>query len=55
MNQLKAWATKALRAAGKQAADARTWTKHGSTGYLWNATQINNAVAYTMEAQDLDR
>ena len=54
MTQLKAWTTRRLRAARRIAPDARVWTYHGSTRYLWNEGSVKAAVRYVMESQGPD-
>jgi len=51
MDSFKAYATKALRNAGLLAADARAWSRHGSTRYLWTDDHISAAVDYVMNGQ----
>ncbi|MFW6124563.1 MAG: transposase [Pirellulales bacterium] len=51
MVQLKAWSTRRLRAAGLLSPDARLWTKHGSTRYLWNEPSVAGAIRYVTEMQ----
>ena len=56
IRQLKAWATRRLRAAGRVAADRRVWTEGGSGRYLWNDDDVQDAVKYVLDGQgpDLD-
>ncbi len=51
MNSFKAYSTKALRNAGLLAADARAWSRHGSTKYLWTDDHISTAVDYVINGQ----
>ncbi len=51
MDSFKAYATKALRNASLLAADARAWSRHGSTKYLWTDDHIATAVDYVMNGQ----
>lgn len=51
MGQLKSWTTRRLRDAGLWSRDERVWTKHGSTRYLWKASEIEQATAYVVEGQ----
>jgi REP element-mobilizing transposase RayT len=55
MNQLKAYATRALRSAGLTPAEAPVWAEGGSTQYLWTATELDHACAYVREGQDVPR
>lgn len=54
MNSFKAYSTKALRTAGLLAADARAWSRHGSTRYLWTDDHISAAVDYVVNGQGGD-
>jgi len=40
MDSFKAYATKALRAADLLGSDAKAWSRHGSTRYLWTEDHI---------------
>jgi hypothetical protein len=51
MSDLKAFATKALRAAGEVGADATVWAYHGSTRLLFSARAVEEACAYIVERQ----
>ncbi len=51
MNTLKAYATRALRKAGLLAPDAKAWSRHGSTKYLWTEEHIAAAVEYVIDGQ----
>lgn len=51
MTCLKAWSTRRLRESGLIAKDARVWSRHGSTRYLWTCEAIEDASVYTLEAQ----
>ncbi|UCC31162.1 MAG: transposase [Phycisphaerales bacterium] len=52
--QLKAWTTRRLHEGGCVPPDARVWTHHGSTRYLWNEPSVNAAIAYVLEYQGPD-
>ena len=54
MTQLKAWTTRRLRLGGCLPRDARVWTHHGSTRYLWDERSVNAAIAYVVEGQGPD-
>jgi len=51
MNAFKSNATRALRSAGLLAEDAKAWSRHGSTRYLWTDAEVINAMEYVMYAQ----
>lgn len=54
MDQFKAWCTRRLREAGLADKDARIWTEHGSTRYLWDEVSLAGAVKYVVEGQGPD-
>jgi len=51
MNSFKAYATKALRLKGLLDPDAKAWSRHGSTRYLWTEDHILTAVDYVVNGQ----
>jgi valyl-tRNA synthetase len=51
MNDFKSYATRHLREAGLVSADAKVWSRHGSTPYLWKEEDIAGAVDYTLHRQ----
>ena len=51
MDSFKAYATKALRAAGLIDETHRPWSRHGSTRYLWTEDHISAAVEYVVNGQ----
>ena len=51
MDSFKAYATKALRNGGLLATDARAWSRHGSTRYLWTDEHVAMAVDYVVNGQ----
>ncbi len=51
MDSFKAYSTRALRGAGLLASDARAWSRHGSTKYLWSEEHISAAVEYVVNGQ----
>ncbi len=55
MEDLKAWCTRRLRDAGLIARDAKPWTRHGSTRYVWKPDGLAEAVDYVREMQDVPR
>ena len=54
VNDFKVWATRKLREARLFDADAKIWSRHGSTRYLWDERAIENACDYTIEGQGAD-
>ena len=51
LNSFKSYATRALRAAGMLDNDAKAWSRHGSTKYLWTDAEIANAMDYVLYSQ----
>lgn len=51
MNSLKAWPTRYLRETRLVRSDARVWTRHGSTLWLWNDQELTDAARYVHERQ----
>lgn len=51
LDQLKAWATRALRASGIVQREQPVWTAHGSTRYLWEQPDVAEAVDYVLNRQ----
>ncbi|MFT3771170.1 MAG: hypothetical protein QM820_37625 [Minicystis sp.] len=49
LNALKSWCTRRLREAGLVHRERRTWSRHGSTLYLWSQTAVVDACAYVRE------
>ena len=54
MSAFKANATRGLREARLVAADARVWSRGGSTRYLWKPDSVERAVNYTLYGQGDD-
>ena len=54
MTSLKAWSTRRLREAGLATTNARLWSRHGSTRYLWTETDVARACEYVVNGQDGD-
>lgn len=52
MNAFKAYATRRLRTDKLIGADAKIWTRHGSTKYLWDGAGQHEAVDYVIRLQD---
>jgi REP element-mobilizing transposase RayT len=51
LNDLKAYASRALTKAGFDVSDRRRWARHGSTRYLWNEEQLRAAINYVVREQ----
>ena len=51
MNSMKSWATRRLRAEGLMSADARVWTRHGSTRWIHSDETLRRAIAYVTHEQ----
>ena len=51
MNDFKAYASRALNAAGCDENWRKRWTRHGSTRYLWKSASVAGAVHYTLHEQ----
>lgn len=51
MDSFKAYSTRALRRAGLLSSDARAWSRHGSTRYLWTDEHISAAIEYVVSGQ----
>lgn len=51
MNAFKAWATRRLREAGLIGRDAKVWSRHGSTIYLFRPENFAEKCRYVRECQ----
>ena len=51
LHEFKAWATRRLREAELVGSDARVWTRHGSTRYLFNDDVVERAIRYARDSQ----
>jgi len=51
MDSFKAYSTRALRNAGLIGPEAKPWSRHGSTRYLWTDEHIAKAVDYVINGQ----
>jgi len=51
LTALKRWLTRRLREGGLMAADAKVWSRHGSTVYLWKQRDVDEACRYVSEGQ----
>ena len=52
MNSFKAYSTRHLRKKGLLAPEAKLWSRHGSTRYLWTESHIETAVDYVINGQE---
>lgn len=52
LSTFKRWSTRRLRGAGLAGPDARVWSRHGSTRYLWTEDSVARAVDYVLHRQD---
>ncbi|MBX3244371.1 MAG: transposase [Acidobacteria bacterium] len=57
MTRFKAYATRSLRTSGLVPKDAKVWSRHGSTKYLWTEGDISEAIRYVEleQGDDLDK
>jgi REP element-mobilizing transposase RayT len=51
MNDLKAYASRALNKSGFDDKNQKRWTRHGSTRYLWKIENIEQAIHYVLYEQ----
>ena len=51
LNEVKAYASRALNRSGLDDDSHRRWTPHGSTRYLWKPEQIGAAMHYVVREQ----
>ena len=54
LNTMKSWATRRLRDEGLIGSHEKTWTRNGSTRYLWKPQDILCACQYVAEGQGPD-
>ena len=54
MIALKSWCTRRLREQGLAQKDAKVWSHHGSTKYIWKTNQFTEACRYVVEGQGVD-
>ncbi len=52
MNQFKSWSTRKMRENNLWKSKKSPWSRHGSTRYLWNEKEINDACKYVLYGQD---
>lgn len=51
MNDLKAYASRALNQVERGEGDRRRWARHGSTRWLWKDRDVREAIRYVVEEQ----
>ena len=51
MNDLKAYASRALNRAGHDSPDRKRWIRHGSTRWLWKDEDVRQAIRYVVQEQ----
>jgi REP element-mobilizing transposase RayT len=51
MSAFKAWSTRQMRQRGLMDEDAKAWSRHGSTRYLWTKQDVENACQYVVHGQ----
>ncbi len=51
MNTFKAYATRNLRERKLLSVEAKLWSRHGSTRYLWTEKHIETAIDYVINGQ----
>ncbi len=51
MNSLKAYSSQALNRFCLDEPERRSWARHGSTRYLWTATDISAAIEHVISEQ----
>ena len=51
MTSLKSWSTRRLREAGLVEPEAKVWSRHGSTRWIWTDRGYSRAVHYTQYEQ----
>src|SRR5208337_582469 len=51
MNDFKGYASRGLNEAGFENAERKSWTRHGSTPYLWKPRDVEAAVHYVVHEQ----
>jgi REP element-mobilizing transposase RayT len=52
MNSFKSWATRRMVEAGALPKGTKTWSRHGSTGYLWTPAALEAACRYVKKGQE---
>jgi len=51
MNDLKAYASRALNQLSREESGRRRWARHGSTRWLWKDQDVREAIRYVVEEQ----
>ncbi len=51
MNEFKSYASRELNRLGRDGADRRRWARHGSTRWLWNDRDVEQAIGYVIDEQ----
>ena len=51
MRAFKAWSTRQMRDRRLMDADASAWSRHGSTRYLWDTRDVEEACQYVVHGQ----
>jgi REP element-mobilizing transposase RayT len=51
MNDLKSYASRGLNCLGRDGPDRSRWARHGSTRWLWNDRNVQEAIRYVVEEQ----
>ena len=51
LNDIKAYASRALNRSDPGSASRKRWTRHGSTRYLWKLDQVGSAIHYVVREQ----
>jgi REP element-mobilizing transposase RayT len=51
MNDIKAYASRALNQTGREGQGRRRWARHGSTRYLWKPEAVGAAIEYVIREQ----
>jgi len=54
LQAFQAYATRKLRQAGLLPTEGRTWSRHGSTPYLWKERHVERAIDYVVNGQGED-
>ena len=51
MNSLKSYASRSLNRLAEETKDRKRWARHGSTRWLWNDTDVQEAIRYVVYGQ----
>jgi REP element-mobilizing transposase RayT len=51
MNELKSYASRELNRLDRDEPDRKRWARHGSTRWLWNDEDVQQALQYVVEEQ----